>query len=169
MRHYSGLLAMTVALGAATLAFAQPMNETAPQPQPGPKAQSEEAPPPPSPSDPSITTMQQPISGNSSATSEPNSMAANASSSTTRLAELLPEGMSPKEACDGFRSPQACEATAHAAKNLDIPFGELKEKVGGGERLEAAIHELKPDVDANSEARRAEQQANSDRRAPPQG
>lgn len=169
MRHFSGLLATTaVALGAATLAFAQPVNQTAPQPQPGPKTQSSEAPPPPSPSDPSMTTMQQPISGNSSATSEPNSMAANSSSSATRLAEILPEGMSAQQACQGFKSEEECEATAHAAKNLDVSFTDLKSKVAGGQRLEAAIHDAKPGADAKSEAHRAEQQARSDQ-APPQG
>jgi hypothetical protein len=166
MRHFSGLLALTVALGAATLASAQPMNQSAPQPQPGPRTQSSETPPPPSPSDPSITTMQQPISGNSSATSEPNSMAANASSSATRLAEILPEGVSPQEACNGFKSVQECEATAHAAKNLDVSFADLKSKVTSGQRLETAIHDLKPGADAKSEANRAEQQAYGDLRAP---
>jgi hypothetical protein len=113
-----------------------------------------------------MTTMQQPISGNSSATSEPESMAANSSSSGTRLAEILPEGMSPQQACEGFKSEQECEATAHAAKNLNVAFSDLKSKVTAGQRLEAVIHDMKPDADAKSEARRAEQQAYGDLRSP---
>jgi hypothetical protein len=73
------------------------MNQTAPQPQPGQRSQSDETPAPPSRDDPSMTTMQQPISGNSTATSPSNSMAPNAAGQGTHLAALLPQGMSRKE------------------------------------------------------------------------
>jgi hypothetical protein len=164
MKRLAALLA--AALGVATLALAQPINQSAPQPQPGPSSQSSAAPPPPSPSDPSMTTMQQPISGNSSATSPEHSMAPNAAEPNTRLAALLPRGMSPQEACNGFKSQTECAAAAHAAHNLNIPFGDLKSKMTSGQRLGAAIHELKPAVDAKSEAHRAEQQAHSDTQSP---
>lgn len=166
MKSFAGLIAVAAALSAATFAFGEPLKQTAPQPEPGPASQSDATPPPPSPSDPSITTMQQPISGNSSATSPPNSMAANSAEPNTRLSALLPQGMSSKEACSGFKTPSECAAALHASQNLNIPFADLKAKVAAGERLEAAIHALKPDAQAKAEARRAEQQARSDLQSP---
>jgi len=153
------------ALGVAGLALGQPMNQTAPQPQPGQPPQSE-TPAPPSPSDPSMTTMQQPISGNSGATNPENSMTPNAAEANKRLAALVPEGMSSKEACHGFRTEYECAAALHAAHDLNIPFDQLKPKVTAGGGLEDAIHELKPDADAAGEAHRAEQQAKLDLQSP---
>jgi hypothetical protein len=109
-----------------------------------------------------MTTMQQPISGNSTATSPSNSMAPNAADEGTRLAALLPQGMSQKEACEGIQSTDECAAMLHAAQNLNIPLADLKSHVTGGEQLEAAIHACKPDADATAEARRAQEQARSD-------
>ena len=154
-------------LVAATVAFAQPMNETAPQPQPGPSGVQSESPPPPAPSDPSMTTMQEPSGGNSSATNPPNSMAPNAADKHTRLASVLPAGMSSEQACQGFSSEDECVTTLHTAHNLNLPFDQLKEKVTAGSQLEAAVHELKPDVDAKGAVERARQQARSDNETPP--
>lgn len=83
-------------------------------------------------------------------------------SDNSRLAALIPEGMTSEKACDQFNSIQLCAATLHAAQNLNIPFTDLKRKVSRGEALSAAIHTLKPDADANAEARRAKNQAMSD-------
>jgi hypothetical protein len=83
-------------------------------------------------------------------------------SDNSRLAALIPEGMTSQKACDEFNSIQLCAATLHAAQNLNIPFTDLKRKVARGEALSAAIHTLKPEVDANAEARRAKNQAMSD-------
>jgi hypothetical protein len=47
-----------------------------------------------------------------------------------------------------------------------VQFSQLKTKVQAGDRLSAAIHTLKPGVDADNEARRAEQQARDDLDAP---
>jgi hypothetical protein len=80
----------------------------------------------------------------------------------SRLAALIPDGMTSEKACDQFNSIQLCAATLHAAQNLNIPFTDLKRKVSRGEALSAAIHTLKPEVDANAEARRAKNQAMSD-------
>lgn len=162
MRSITRLIAVAVAAGSMALAFGQPMNQTAPQPQPGERPQSDETPAPPSRDDPSMTTMQQPISGNSTATSPSNSMAPNAAAEGTHLAALLPQGMSQKEACEGIKTTDECAAMLHAAQNLNIPFADLKSHVTGGEQLEGAIHACKPDADAAAEARRAEQQARSD-------
>jgi hypothetical protein len=161
MRSITRLIAVAVAVGSTALAFGQPMNQTAPQPQPG-QPQSDETPAPPSRDDPSMTTMQQPISGNSTATSQSNSMAPNAAGESTHLAALLPQGTSQKEACEGIKTTEECAAMLHAAQNLNIPFADLKSKVTGGEPLERAIHACKPDADAAAEASKAEQQARSD-------
>ncbi len=62
----------------------------------------------------------------------------------------------------GFKSIAECAAAMHAAHNLSIPFGDLKSKLSGGQKLDAAIHGLKPEADAPAEAGRAENQARSD-------
>lgn len=88
---------------------------------------------------------------------------ASASASQMRLANVLPPGTSAAQACAGFRSDAQCAATLHAAQNLSIPFVDLKARVTAGAKLSAAIHLLKPSADAGSEARRAEEQARSDK------
>jgi len=74
--------------------------------------------------------------------------------------------MSATEACSGFKSTTECAAALHAAQNLGIPFKDLKSRMSGGEKLGAAIHDLKPGADARSEVSRAEEQARADLRAP---
>jgi hypothetical protein len=85
----------------------------------------------------------------------------------TRLAAVVPAGMSPQEACGGFHSVTACATAMHAARNLDIPFAQLKFKLNAGERLSAALWELKPGADVKAEVRRAEEQARLDTHVPP--
>lgn len=82
--------------------------------------------------------------------------------SNTRLASLVPAGMSTEDACNGFKDMKDCSATLHAAQNLNIPFADLKGKVTGGESLSSAIHSLKPQADARTEVRKAEKQASED-------
>jgi hypothetical protein len=84
----------------------------------------------------------------------------------TRLAAIVPAGMSTQEACAGFRSTDECAATLHASQNLGISFTDLKAKVTGGQKLGAAIKELKPDANVKSELRKAEDQARADVRSP---
>lgn len=162
MRTITRSIAIAVALGSSALAFGQAMNETAPQPQSAPSSQPSSTPPPPARDDPSMTTMQQPISGNSTATSPTNSMAPNAADAGTHLAALLPQGMSQQQACEGLKTTNECAAALHAAQNLNIPLADLKAKMADGRQLTAAIHALKPDADAAAEARKAQQQADSD-------
>ena len=93
----------------------------------------------------------------------------NARTNTTdnsRLGALLPEGVSSEAACRGINSLRLCAATLHAAQNLNVSFTDLKRKVEAGDRLSAAIHTLKPNVDADAEERRAEDQALSDLQEP---
>ena len=44
-----------------------------------------------------------------------------------RLAAVLPRGMSSQDACRGLKSLDLCAATLHAARNLGIPFAQLKQ------------------------------------------
>jgi hypothetical protein len=83
-----------------------------------------------------------------------------------RLASVLPSGMSTQQACRDFTSLDLCAATLHAARNLDIPYADLKRKVTAGNGLDVAIHALKPGADASAEATRAKEQAQQDMRAP---
>jgi hypothetical protein len=93
-------------------------------------------------------------------------MAGPATEAKTRLAAVTPPGMSTEEACMGFKSISACAAAMHAAQNVSVPFGDLKSKLTSGQKLDAAIHALKPGVNAPEEASRAENQARSDVTAP---
>ncbi len=73
---------------------------------------------------------------------------------SSRLGALWPEGVSSEAACRGINSLNLCAATLHAAQNLNVSFTDLKRKVEAADRLSAAIHALKPHVDADAEARR---------------
>ncbi|MDE2137070.1 MAG: hypothetical protein KGJ68_06500 [Gammaproteobacteria bacterium] len=82
----------------------------------------------------------------------------------TRLAALVPAGMTTREACTGFKDLADCSAALHASQNLNIAFPDVRARLLGGQTLEAAIHALKPAVDSKREVRRAEQQASEDLR-----
>jgi hypothetical protein len=63
----------------------------------------------------------------------------------------------------GFHDAEQFAAVAHAARNTDIPFALLRHRVIEKDKsLEAAIRELKPDVNAAIEAVRAAAEARSD-------
>lgn len=85
-----------------------------------------------------------------------------AASGNTRLAALVPTGLSPEDACTGFKDLGECSATLHVAQNLNIPFADLKDRVTSGQSLGTVIHFFKPDVDSRREAQRAEEQARQD-------
>lgn len=78
-----------------------------------------------------------------------------------KLQKLLPEGTNIQDVCDGFKSLGDCVSTIHASQDLGIPLADLKAKVTGkgAVHLEKAIHELKPDVDAKAEKKKAYKQA----------
>ncbi len=84
----------------------------------------------------------------------------------TNLEKLLPSGMTAQQACSTFKSLGSCVAAVHVAHNLGIPFADLKPKVTGSNALSLgkAIHVLKPDADAKTEARKAEGEAREDLR-----
>jgi hypothetical protein len=82
----------------------------------------------------------------------------------SNLQKLLPEGMTAQQACGGFKNLGQCVAAIHVSHNLGISFTDLKAKMTGSspESLGKAIHELKPDTNANAEAKKGEKQAKSD-------
>jgi len=85
---------------------------------------------------------------------------------SSRLAALVPSDMSATEACSGFKSMSECATALHAAQNVGISFKALKSRMIHGEKLGAAIHDLKPGADVRSEVSRAEEQARADLGSP---
>lgn len=80
-----------------------------------------------------------------------------------RLKPLLNKGANMDLASENFGDAEQFAAVAHAARNTEIPFMVLKHRtVYEAISLEAAIQELKPDLNAAVEARRAYMQAKSD-------
>lgn len=80
-----------------------------------------------------------------------------------RLKRVLSSGANPASAATGFRDGEQFAAVAHAARNTGVPFQVLKHRVLEERKsLEAAIRELKPDVDAAAEASRARKMARAD-------
>ena len=76
---------------------------------------------------------------------------------------LLQPGTDLTMASDGFTTRETFLAAAYAAKNLNVPFVLLKDRVVGQRMpLAAAIKELKPDADAKAEAARAIAEARSE-------
>ncbi len=150
MKHFLTLIAATAALGLAAFAYAGGPEDQAGAAQPSPATQpSMQSTDPTTQSDPAATAQSSASTGQS-----------------TRLAAIVPPGMSAQEACTGFRSVEECAATLHVSQNLSIPFPDLKSKVTGGAKLGAAIHQLKPDANVKAELRKAEEQARSDTRSP---
>jgi len=122
-------------------AYGQPAPE--PQAQPAPKTEPMPAPAP----DPAAADTH-----------------ATAAGGNTRLAALVPAGLTPEDACRGFKDLSECSAALHVAQNLNIPFADLKDRVTSGQSLGTAIHSLKPKANSKREAQRAEEQAREDLR-----
>src|SRR6266566_1085653 len=89
---------------------------------------------------------------------------------------LLPANANLKDACSTIRGLDECVAALHAGHNLGLDFNCLKANLTGvhtsaemasctvatrnkAMSLSKAIHVLKPDADANAEAKNAEKQA----------
>jgi hypothetical protein len=80
-----------------------------------------------------------------------------------RLKPVLNRGTKMNLAAEGFSTAEQFATVAYAAKNTGVPFVVLKHRVlEEGKSLTAAIRELKPDLDAASEARRARAAARED-------
>ncbi len=80
----------------------------------------------------------------------------------SRLQALLPPGTDLQAAASGFKNLGQFVAAVHVAHNLGIPFDQLKAKIAGGDSLGKAIHNLKPEANPKTEAKRAHKQANDD-------
>jgi hypothetical protein len=150
MKRFFTLIAATAALGLAAFAYAGGPEDQTGAAQPSPATQ------------PSMQSTDPTTQADPAATAQSSASTAQ----STRLAAIVPSGMSAQEACTGFRSVEECAATLHVSQNLSIPFPDLKSKVTGGAKLGAAIHQLKPDANVKAELRKAEEQARSDTRSP---
>ena len=78
------------------------------------------------------------------------------------LAKLLPAGTDLRAEATGFRSLGDFVAAAHVSNNLAIPFATLKARIVRGDSLGDAIQALRPDIDAQIEARKARAMAADD-------
>jgi hypothetical protein len=141
MKRIAFPLLAAIAVSLAPLAYAQP----APQPEMQPAPKSEPVPAPAADTTAAATH-------------------ATAATGNTRLAALVPAGLTPEDACRGFKDLSECSAALHVAQNLNIPFADLKDRVTSGQSLGTAIHSLKPKADSRREAQRAEEQAREDLR-----
>lgn len=83
---------------------------------------------------------------------------------TAKLKTLLPQGSDPQYLSKGFTELKDFVTTVRASNNLGVPFPDLKHKMidGSAKALEKAIHELKPDIDAKAETKKAGEQAKQD-------
>ena len=83
---------------------------------------------------------------------------------SSKLDGLLPTGTTARQACSGFKNLGDCVSAIHVSHNLEVPFDELKGKLTGSspEKLGKVIHDLKPDVNAKDELKKAHKQAKSD-------
>jgi hypothetical protein len=80
-----------------------------------------------------------------------------------KIQSLLPAGMAADQAAFGFRTQMQFVSAVFAARNLDIPFGELKTRLlTHGMSLDQSIHALRPGVDATVESDRALRQADAE-------
>jgi len=81
-----------------------------------------------------------------------------------KVTALLPANMTLKKAAKGFSSETQFLAALHAAKDLNIPFAQLKAEMTGHDHdsLTQAIRELKPTTDARAAVKTALQEARTD-------
>jgi hypothetical protein len=143
MKRIAFPLLTAIAVSLAPLASAQ----SGPQPQAQPAPQAESGPAPSA--DPPATAGAQHTTA----------------ASNTRLAALVPAGLTPEDACRGFKDLSECSAALHVAQNLNISFADLKDRMTSGQSLGTALHALKPKADSRREVQRAEEQAREDLRS----
>jgi hypothetical protein len=91
-----------------------------------------------------------------------NSHATTALSNALTKSGITVPGGSLQSACSGFKTLGQCVAALHVAKNLNLSFSDLQNKMAS-ESLGKAIQDLGgPNVNAKGEAKKAEKQANQD-------
>ena len=80
-----------------------------------------------------------------------------------RVKAVLNPGTRLELAAEDFTSAEQFVTVAHAARNTQVPFMVLKDRVvNQNQSLAEAIHEFKPDLDARAEVKRARVEARSD-------
>lgn len=80
----------------------------------------------------------------------------------SKLQRLLPAGTDLQAAASRFKNLGQFVAAVHVSHNLGIPLDQLKTKILAGKSLGEAIQELKPNVAAEAEAKKAKKQAKRD-------
>ena len=172
MKRVTSSIAAAAALGLAGLACGQ--TPSAQEPAAQPYASEQPLPAQPDQSMPAERPAPAPAASGSGAPpadqGPPAAAASGAprSSGSTHLAALVPPGMTPREACTGFNNVSLCVMSLHVAQNLGLAFADLKARITGGQKLDAAIHEMKPEVDPQAEVLKAQEQTRADLR-PSQG
>lgn len=89
---------------------------------------------------------------------------------SANLQRILPSGTTLSNAATGFQSEGEFVSALHVARNLNIPFADLKARMTGenARPLGEAIHELRPSRsrgEIRDDVRRAERQARADENA----
>ena len=80
-----------------------------------------------------------------------------------RVKAVLNPGTKIELAADDFTTAEQFVTVAHAARNTQVPFVILKDRVlNEGQTLAEAIHEFKPELDAKAEVVRARAAAQAD-------
>jgi hypothetical protein len=80
-----------------------------------------------------------------------------------QLKPIMNRGTDMEIAAQGFRDAEQFATLAHAARNTAIPFAVLKHRVlEQSKSLAVAIEEFKPQMNGNTEARRAREAARKD-------
>jgi hypothetical protein len=80
-----------------------------------------------------------------------------------RVKAVLNPGSRLELAAADFDNSEQFVTVAHAARNTEVPFIVLKDRVlNQGQSLAGAIREFKPELDANAEVKRARAAARSD-------
>jgi hypothetical protein len=81
-----------------------------------------------------------------------------------KVQALLPSGVTLSQAAKGFTSESQFLAALHAAKDLNVPFAQIKAEMTGSDHdsLTRAIQELKPTANATTAARTAQGEAAAD-------
>ena len=83
---------------------------------------------------------------------------------SAKLKAMLPEDLTPQQACSGFKTLEQCITAIHVAQNLNLPFADLKAKTTGkgSVGLQKAIEQMAASVNAKDEAKKAKKQAADD-------
>jgi hypothetical protein len=83
---------------------------------------------------------------------------------SAKLKEMLPEDLSPEQACAGFKTVEQCVTAVHLAQNVKVPFPDLKAKTTGkgSVGMQKAIEQMAASANAKDEMKKAKKQASED-------